>query len=75
MKGIISHITLLLLCSTLHLSSSAQGENPQAQYAKLKKELAVGWNTWNTRSVLSHVLLPSAFSLNLELKMARRVKF
>ena len=67
MKGITSFIVLLLLGCTLHLYSSAQEENPQEQYASLKKELAAGWNTWNTRSVLSHVLLPSAFSLNLEL--------
>ena len=67
MKGITSFIILLLLGCTLHLYSSAQEGNPQAQYAKLKNDLAAGWNTWNTRSVLSHVLLPSAFSLNLEL--------
>ena len=38
------------------------------QYEALKKRLARGWNTWNTRSVLSHVLLPSGFALNLGLK-------
>jgi len=38
------------------------------QYDDLKKRLAQGWNTWNTRSVLSHVLLPEAFALNLGLK-------
>lgn len=27
--------------------------------------LASGWNTWNTRSVLSHVQLPSGLALNL----------
>lgn len=27
--------------------------------------LARGWNTWNTRSVLSHVLLPDGLALNL----------
>ena len=26
---------------------------------------ATGWNTWNTRSVLSHVLMPEALALNL----------
>jgi len=38
------------------------------EYDVLKKRLARGWNTWNTRSVLSHVLLPEAFALNLGLK-------
>jgi hypothetical protein len=27
-----------------------------------------GWNTWNTRSVLSHVLLPEGLALNLGIK-------
>lgn len=38
------------------------------EYNDLKKRLAQGWNTWNTRSVLSHVLLPQGFALNLCLK-------
>ncbi len=29
---------------------------------------AAGWNTWNTRSVLSHVLMPEALALNLAFK-------
>lgn len=40
---------------------------PGNEYQKLKDELAVGWNTWNTKSVLSHVLLPQCFALNLQL--------
>ena len=38
------------------------------EYTELKKRLASGWNTWNTRSVLSHVELPSGFAINLGLK-------
>jgi len=38
------------------------------EYTALKERLARGWNTWNTRSVLSHVLLPSGFALNLGVK-------
>ena len=37
-------------------------------YASLKQKLAVGWNTWNTRSVLSHVLLPEGIAINLGFK-------
>jgi len=29
---------------------------------------ARGWNTWNTRSVLSHVLMPEALAINLAFK-------
>lgn len=38
------------------------------EYEALKQRLAQGWNTWNTRSVLSHVHLPTAFALNLGFK-------
>jgi len=34
----------------------------------LSEKLAKGWNTWNTRSVLSHVLLPESFSISLGIK-------
>ena len=40
-------------------------------YAQVQRELACGWNTWNTRSVLSHVHLPSGFALNLGIKEYR----
>jgi hypothetical protein len=36
--------------------------------ADLKRRLASGWNTWNTRSVLSHVLLPEGIAVNLGFK-------
>ncbi len=49
------------------LPSNSKGLNMN-EYEALKKSLAVGWNTWNTRSVLSHVLLPEAFALNLGIK-------
>lgn len=39
-----------------------------SNYSKLKKKLAQGWNTWNTRSVLSHVLLPEGFAINLAIR-------
>lgn len=41
------------------------------EYQELKKRLARGWNTWNTRSVLSHTLLPEGFAINLGIKEYR----
>jgi glycogen debranching enzyme len=38
------------------------------QYKEIHDRLARGWNTWNTRSVVSHVLLPEGFSINLAFK-------
>jgi hypothetical protein len=35
------------------------------EYDEIQAQLARGWNTWNTRSILSHVLLPQGFALNL----------
>ena len=38
------------------------------EYPALKKELASGWNTWNTRSVMSHILLPDKLAINIYAK-------
>jgi len=40
------------------------------RYLELQRRLATGWNTWNTRSVLSHVLLPDGVAINLAFKHA-----
>jgi len=37
-------------------------------YGATKRELANGWNTWDTRSVLRHVFLPDGLAINLGLK-------
>ncbi|HKK61251.1 MAG TPA: trehalase family glycosidase [Bacteroidales bacterium] len=34
---------------------------------ELQESLARGWNTWNTRNVLSNVLLPEYFAIDLQL--------
>jgi len=47
---------------------SQQKEYTGTEITELNAQLAKGWNTWNTRSVLSHVLLPEGFALNLQLK-------
>ncbi|WP_202552375.1 MGH1-like glycoside hydrolase domain-containing protein [Ginsengibacter hankyongi] len=37
------------------------------QMRQLNAHLCKGWNTWNTNSVLSHVLLPEGFAINVQL--------
>ncbi len=37
-------------------------------YEQMKKEKFVGWNTYDTNSVLSHVLLPQGFSVAIGVK-------
>ena len=39
-----------------------------SQYQKIQNKLQTGWNTWNTRSVLQHVLLPHGFAINIAFK-------
>jgi len=57
---------LIVLLLTINICVYAQQQrNRSAEYAAVQKKLAQGWNTWNTRSVLSHVLLPEGFALNL----------
>ncbi|HZG76179.1 MAG TPA: hypothetical protein VEZ72_10015, partial [Paenibacillus sp.] len=40
-------------------------------YEEMQQRLASGWNTWNTASVLSHVLLPDGFAVNVGFKTYR----
>ena len=66
-------ITLILLFSfCTGLTSSAQinkdTDYTGIEYLQLKSQLCRGWNTWNTNSVLSHVLLPEAISVDFYLK-------
>ncbi len=42
-----------------------------SKYAEMVRGYACGWNTWNTRSVLSHVLLPAGLAVNLGVKEYR----
>ncbi|MDQ2862979.1 MAG: hypothetical protein M3R50_04870, partial [Bacteroidota bacterium] len=35
------------------------------EYKALQQKLSTGWNTWYNNSVMSHVLLPEGFSINL----------
>ena len=37
-------------------------------YELLKQRTNVGWNTWNTRNVLSYSHLPEGFTINLCIK-------
>lgn len=56
-------VTLLISCHPAKKQHGSTGNELTALNARLNK----GWNTWNTRSVLSHVLLPECFSINLQL--------
>ncbi len=61
-------VYFVLLHSTLSPGQTVQAKYFTKEGIKLNSKLINGWNTWNTRSVLSHVLLPDKFSINLALK-------
>lgn len=59
------------LCLTIWSGISFNGAFAQStdeQYELLKKQVGIGWNTWNTRNMLSHVYLPEGLSINIEFK-------
>jgi hypothetical protein len=61
---IVCLISLFISCN----SKNKQNESRGSELTELNARLNKGWNKWNTRSVLSHVLLPEGFALNLQLK-------
>jgi putative isomerase len=44
-------------------------------YEQMSRSLTSGWNTWNTRSVMSHVYLPHGFSIQLGIKENKETKY
>jgi hypothetical protein len=60
-------VFIILSCIALFSGVQLNGQTPAEKYGQIQRELASGWNTWDTRSVLTHVFLPygSAIDLNL----------
>ncbi|MFP4375763.1 MAG: MGH1-like glycoside hydrolase domain-containing protein [Spirochaetales bacterium] len=42
--------------------------NPTDRYQHLQEEFVSGWNTWNVRSIFSHVLMPQGVSISFGFK-------
>jgi hypothetical protein len=53
------------------MESSGPKDAAGGHWAAMKARLSKGWNTWDTRSVMSHVLLPEGFSISLQLASHR----
>ena len=58
-------IPLLLIVGSVFTQGSGR-EFPE--YKRIQNDLQRGWNTWNTRSVLQHVLLPQGFAISIAFK-------
>ncbi len=62
----------LILFNLLLAGLFAQQTNPApAEYLQIKENLKSGWNTWNTRNVLSQVLLPEGLEIKLGFKQSQ----
>lgn len=70
MKIAVFPFFLLLIFSICETVTGQVSKNDYTgkEWKDLNTNLAKGWNTWNTRSVLSHVLLPECFAINLAIK-------
>ncbi len=42
--------------------------SPSERYQELQRSVLTGWNTWNVRSILSHVLMPHGLSISFGFK-------
>jgi hypothetical protein len=63
---------LLIFCAALSISCGANGRDaetptPAERYDRMQRGISTGWNTWDTRSVLTHVLLPYGAAIDLNL--------
>lgn len=62
---VLTAIAVVGLCATAAAERQAHERN---EYRVVQTRLQAGWNTWDSRSVLTHVLLPEGFALQLGFK-------
>lgn len=61
--------TIILFLAAVALTAGAQTHAAAGpEYDAMKRNLARGWNTWDTRSVLTHALMPEGFALKLKIR-------
>lgn len=65
MKKYVLIITLLFITVTNIKAQTLSRNIKTKEYRELQEKLGRGWNTWYNNSVMSHVLLPEGFSINL----------
>ena len=57
----------MILTFAAATTSALHATTRPAEYQQVQKALASGWNTWDPRSVLMHVLLPDGLAIRIEL--------
>jgi hypothetical protein len=58
-KTALLWIGIIIIPNTL---GAIGAESPEKRYEQLQRNLASGWNTWDTYSVLNHVWLPDGLA-------------
>jgi putative isomerase len=69
MKFLYSSLIFFLMLpvfSNSQITAVSEGRTGK-ELQQLKDRLKKGWNTWDTRSVLTHVLLPESLAIHLQL--------
>ncbi len=60
---------LLVILFTANQSIASNPDSPESKYRQVQSKLQTGWGTFNHKSVLSHVLLPEGFAMNIGIKL------
>lgn len=69
MKKLIFLLPLFFLgCNIFEKKPENNQLSPEQKYDNLKTSLIEGWNTWDNRSILTHVHLPEGMGIILSLK-------
>jgi hypothetical protein len=61
----ILHFAFCIILITCTPSAQLDVASAQKKYAEMQHNIASGWNTWDTRSVLRHVLLPHGVAVDI----------
>jgi glycogen debranching enzyme len=61
-------VSFLILHKPLNAQEGlVQKKYRRTEFSEMNNQLGKGWNTWHTKSILCHVLLPESFAVNLQL--------
>ena len=59
---------LLILIIPIGMLLASCNSSKISNYDELNKHILNGWNTWDNRSILTHVLLPEGLALNVQIQ-------
>ena len=66
-KRIIVYVLVMMISSFIY-SQTVSRNIKTKEYNELQQKLATGWNTWYNNNVLTSVLMPEGFAINICLK-------